>query len=246
MESKKEDQRKKRKSNWNVSYSSATQRFAEERLNVRFTDLGNSAVRIRKLLDLSNIKHITHEIKDKVYERIIELIETEDYPQGGIEPFKEASVTDIVGTILICFLAFFRRKNKVFSLKLRREKEIVAPDGETGGSEEYVMIDTISVTNDKIVLVVEAKRDNMDKCLIQCLLAMKDAYDCNKELNNYNTIYGFTTEGIHWRLVIYDGKSFRLSDEIKVMAPDMATDKDSWIAECSVIVDVLYYVLTHI
>ena len=240
----------KRKLKWRTSYSRADQGFAENRLDLRFTELGNKAIRINRLVDLSGMSEKTHNVKQKIYERMVELIETEDYPQG-IEPFKEASITDIVGMVLICSLAAFKRDENKPNLRLRREREIVGPDGDTGGVEEYVMIDIISVTTDKIVLVVEAKRDNMDKCLTQCLLAMKDAYDNNQKYNESQNItitrsvYGFTTEGIHWRLVIYDGNSFRMSDEIKTMAPDMAQERDSWMKECSVIVDVLYYVLNN-
>ena len=58
-----------------------------------------------------------------------------------------------------------------------------------------------------------------------------------------HNVYGFTTEGIHWRLIIYDGNTFNMSDEIKIMAPDMGTDKARWMQDYSIIIDVLYYVL---
>ena len=240
------DDHKKRTFRWKESYSSIPQEYAEQRLNVRFSDLGNAAVKVNRLIDIVSITDKTTQIKHKIYDRMLELIETEDYPQGAINPFKEASISDIVGTVLICCIASFKREEKRSNIKLRRERAIVSPNGDTGGIEEYVIVDIISVANDKIVLVVEAKRDNMDKCLTQCLLAMRDAYDTNTT-NKINTdaVYGFTTEGVHWRLIIYDGKTFKMSDEMKTMAPDMAVDKANWMADCSIIVDVLYYVLKN-
>ena len=91
-------------------YSAATQDYAERRLGLRFTELGNKAVGIKKLIDISTICNKTLSIKDKLYDRIVEIIETEDYPQGSIKPFKEASIADIVGTVLVCIILSFKRQ----------------------------------------------------------------------------------------------------------------------------------------
>lgn len=63
----------------------------------------------------------------------------------------------------------FRRK----SLRLRSEKEIVSTDGETGGTEEFVVVNLISVTEEKFVFIVEAKRSSLGQAMRQCLLLMK-------------------------------------------------------------------------
>ena len=45
------------------------------------------------------------------------------------------------------------RKN----IQLRSEKDVVSTDGETGGTEEFVVMDLISVEGEEFVLIVEAK-----------------------------------------------------------------------------------------
>jgi len=46
------------------------------------------------------------------------------------------------------------RKN----LRLRSEREILSSDGETGGEEEFVVMDLISVEEEKYVFIVEAEK----------------------------------------------------------------------------------------
>lgn len=64
-------------------------------------------------------------------------------------------------------------------LRLSREKEIISVDSETGGMEEFVMVDVISVMERNFVFVTESKRASLGEAMKQCLLAMKDMRDNN-------------------------------------------------------------------
>ncbi|KAF8471319.1 hypothetical protein BDZ91DRAFT_846885 [Kalaharituber pfeilii] len=88
---------------------------------------------------------------------------------------------------------------------LFREKEIISVDGEAGGTEEFVVMDIISVRAKKFVLMVEAKRSSMGNAMKQVLLAMKDSRDANGE----GSIYGFMTMGDDWQMAIHDGSTFK-------------------------------------
>ncbi|KAI5806508.1 hypothetical protein DFH27DRAFT_608658 [Peziza echinospora] len=65
------------------------------------------------------------------------------------------------------------------SVQLLREKEIVSRGGVTGGMEEFVVMDLISVKERNNVLITEAKRSSLGQAMKQCLLSMKDARDSN-------------------------------------------------------------------
>jgi len=45
--------------------------------------------------------------------------------------------------------------------QLRAEKEIVSKDGETGGTEEVVVMDRIAYEDARFMLIVEAKRSSL-------------------------------------------------------------------------------------
>lgn len=140
------------------------------------------------------------ETKETVYRNIVDYLEIEGYPTQSRTDFKEANISDLVYATISPIISDFRRKTKR-NLRLQREKEIVSVDSKTSGTEEFVLIDLISVTKDKFVLVIEAKRTSVGEAMKQLLLAMKDARDINDE----GTLYGFTTTGDLWQMVTYDG-----------------------------------------
>lgn len=110
---------------------------------------------------------------------------------------------------------------------------IVSTDGETGGAEEFVVMDLVSVTEEKFVLIIEAKRASLGEAMKQCLLAMKDAWDNNGE----GVLYGFVTTGESWRMIRYDGISFEKSEKMDVFFETMGENQQRWIKDYSVLVD---------
>ena len=75
------------------------------------------------------------------------------------------------------------------------------------------MLDKISVTEKKFVLIVEAKKGSTGEAIKQCLLAMKDARDNNDE----GVLYGFVTTGEHWELIRYDGIVFQKTNKLTLV-----------------------------
>lgn len=231
----------KRKRNYLISYSNVTQEKAEERLNIRFLDLINNSKRVEKLIEKTKISNII-EIKEKVYDRLIDRLLAEGYPESTISPYKEANVTDFVGDILTTIVSYFKRINNNNNIFIHREKEIISEDFETGGVEEFVIVDIISVTKTKNILIVEAKRENLIQGIKQCLLSLKDSWDTNKD---NKPVYGLLTDGIDWRLIIYEPNDIQISSKFSALFEDMYTEKDEWINDKSKIVDVIYTVLEN-
>ena len=61
-------------------------------------------------------------------------------------------VYSTIGPILAGF-----RRNTGRSIRLEREKEVISTDNEVGEMEEFVVLDYITVTEEKFVLIIEAE-----------------------------------------------------------------------------------------
>ncbi|CCX32304.1 hypothetical protein FPQ18DRAFT_377202 [Pyronema domesticum] len=94
--------------------------------------------------------------KDKVYE-ILGYLDIECYPSEADANFKVANVNDLVYATISPILIDFKRRVGRNSIQLLREKEIISTDGEPGGVEEFIVVDFISVMEENIVLIIEAK-----------------------------------------------------------------------------------------
>lgn len=128
--------------------------------------------------------------KEKVYDRILEYLQIEGYPAEGDPDFKESNINHLVYATITPILSDFIHKTGRVTVQLRSEKEIVSTDGETGGTEEFTILDLISVKEERFIpIVVEAKRSSLGQAMKQCLLAMKDMKDSNGE----DKVYGFVT-----------------------------------------------------
>ena len=87
--------------------------------------------------------------------------------------FKEVNINDLVYTVIIPVIADFRRNTGRRNIRLLRDKQIISTDSQVGKYEEFVVIDEISVTEKKFVLIVEAKRSSLGEAMKQYLLAIK-------------------------------------------------------------------------
>ena len=61
--------------------------------------------------------------------------------------------------------------------------------------------------------------------------------------NGRGIVYGFITTGGSWRMLSYDGHTFKMTNNIEVVFDTMAEEKERWIKEFSVLVDCVYAAL---
>ncbi|RPA91443.1 hypothetical protein L873DRAFT_1794845 [Choiromyces venosus 120613-1] len=181
---------------YKTAYSNVTRDEAERRLGFPFEKFERQAIPVSRMLAEATPaidglrKDEIKETKENVYHNIIEFLEGEGYPTESTEDFNEANVNDLVLFIILPILmAFTRMMGR--DLRLRREKEIISVDSETGGYQEFVVVDMIGVGNRKFVFVLEAKKSSVGEAMRQCLLAMKDI----GENNGGGVVYGFVTTG---------------------------------------------------
>ena len=135
--------------------------------------------------------------------------------------FKEANINHLVYAIISPILDTFIQRTGRKYVRLRSGKEIVSTDGETGGEEEFVIVDLIQVRREDFILIVEAKRSSLDQAMKQCLLAMKDMRDNN----GVGEVFGFVTTGKSWKMLRYDGGSFQMSEEMLIIFDTMGSDR---------------------
>ena len=123
-------------------------------------------------------------------------------------------------------------------MRLEREKAIISTDKETGGEEEFVVVDRISVGEEGFVIIIEGKQGTSGEALKQCLLSLKDARD----QNSGGAVYGFITTGEFWRMLRYDG-TFQMTNKMEVLFDTMEEEKGRWMKENSALVDCMYVAL---
>lgn len=229
---------KKRKSRWKISYPNMTTPEAEKRLGFRIRSL--TTIPVAEMLKVEDGQHIleggdekTLETKRMVYEQIVQYLEIEGEPTEADPDFKEGNINHLVYATISPILRDFRRRTGRKNMQLRSEKTIVSTDGETGGKEEFVVMDLISVTEEKFVLVIEAKTSSLGEAMKQCLLAMKDAWDNN----GAGVMYGFVTTGESWRMLRYDGESFEKTERMDVLFETMGENQQRWMKDYSLLVD---------
>jgi hypothetical protein len=228
---------------WITPYSRISQADAEKRLGFRMGSL--KALAVGSMLAEAGYtpeqvdSDAVLKTKEEVYRQIVQYLGIEGYPLEADTDFKKANVSDLVYATIHPILFNFTRKTQR-NIRLQKEKEIASVDSETGGAGEYVVVDSISVTKEMFVFVIEAKR-SLGKAMRKCLLEMKDMRDNN----GGGKVYGFVTTGETWRMLRYDGTSFQLSERIDVMFETMGQDQERWMKDYSALVDCMFVALTN-
>ncbi|KAF8416250.1 hypothetical protein EV426DRAFT_721862 [Tirmania nivea] len=234
---------KKRKPTSNsTSYSNMTIAQAEERLNIRLNEV--PLISLDEML--ATAKHTVKKadvdaMKEKLHERVVEYLEGEGYPAEANPEFKESNVSDLVLIIVLPIVTDSKRKTGR-DIRLTREKKIVSTDNTFVGEQEFVVMDRIKITEQKFVCIMEGKRVSTGEGVKQCLLALKDGWENNNLKDSF--LYGFVTTGEHREVYRYNGTSFVVTEKFSVLFRGMDKDKKRWVENYTVVVDLLYSVLS--
>jgi len=99
-----------------------------------------------------------------------------------------------ISTLPSPILVNFQKRAKR-NIQLKWEKQIIAKDSQTGGYEEFLVVDPICIPEEDLAIpILEAKGSTIQKGMKQYLLAMRDTWDKNGE----GEVYGFVTAGVDW------------------------------------------------
>ena len=241
-----DEQPQKRKFPWKRSYSkmSHTRKEVEQRIGMTLRDLHATAISVEEMLALARynpdkeVIEAMKSTKEEVYKGLARCLRIE-----GHETLMEANVNDLVVFIIHPTIDEFMQRTGRKTIQLFREKQLIGEDEETGGYEEFVVVDRIEITEERYILIIEAKRESLGAAMSQCLLAMKDMGD----QNHGDVVYGFITTGDSWRMLRYDSdRSFLVTNKIETVFDTMGRDEEKWMREFSVIVDCVYAALGEV
>ena len=239
------DANSKKNPKWVTSYSRVTFKEAEKRLGIRIDKIRAVPVDVMitdsiAILESAGIdKNKIDTIKEDVYYHIYQYLDIEGYPMDATSDFKESNISDLVLYIIGPIISAIKKVRP--EILLRREKEIVSVDEVTGGIEEFLVVDQVAITEEKSVLIIEAKRASIGQAITQILLAMKDARDTNSG----GIIYGFVTTGEDWRMLSYDGGEFVITEKFTVLFDTMRDGKERWLQQNAAIVECMLIALIN-
>jgi len=229
----------KRKKKCTISFSNVPQKQAERILGFKFVPFYYQ----QKPLDQFITEKAPDSLKKKIFNRLVDCIRSEGYPEASLSPLNEAVVTDFVGNILQPMVAHFYCSRTRKDIELTRETQIISRDEEVGGNMEFVVMHSIDDDNDRYVIVIEAKRGALGKGLTQLLLALKSAFGIN---NDQKKVYGFLTTAIQWQLITYDGQTWKLSRPSPLLCGDMDKEEDQWLKDNTQVLDMIYSILSSL
>ncbi|KAJ3375206.1 hypothetical protein HDU92_000773, partial [Lobulomyces angularis] len=152
----------------------------------------DGAIHLKRLFKFN--KHVTETIVKKTK---FELIRS----------YSNLTEDQAVALIQMYRIGHFKRQEQRQGIKLRREKMIVAKDKESGGFEEFSIVDTISeIPEEPIepIIVVECKSESVNNA-------------------SNNPSYGILSTGVSWSFIKYSDND--ISEEVTTIFPRMSQQK---------------------
>lgn len=94
--------------------------------------------------------------------------------------------------------AFFEEAIQPYT-RLRIFKEATLRAEIASGIVDYLIAPRRLVASTPLLCVVEAKKDNFERGLAQCLVELQACYEANRSAGHEHTVYGIVTNGSGWQ-----------------------------------------------
>lgn len=212
-------------------YSNMTFVEAERRLGFKLNTLNETPV--AEMFGSGNPSKVFCDlVKNEVYEEIIRYIRVFGIPKDWDPTFNEISLLHLFYAVITPIIDTYIRETDGGDIRLQ-----VGP--QDGGTMGFVPVDVMLVKGKKPIFIVKPKRASMGQAVKQCLLLMKDARDLHGE----DVVFGFITTGKGWWMLSYNGKSFKITEEMVVLFHSMGRDKERWMKDFSMLVDCMVLAL---
>ncbi|XP_037026007.1 uncharacterized protein LOC119067246 [Bradysia coprophila] len=150
---------------------------------------------IENINEMIKVRELRMSVINEIYESLCKLISLLGVPTINT---KESDKNFFVGSVLFSIAAFIRKEYQ-YDLSVQSEAPLKDFNIHMRGRMDFVVTD-----GKRKLVVIECKRHNADFGLVQCILALKHIYDTN---NDGGDTFGFTTNGLEWRFVKYNGDS---------------------------------------
>jgi hypothetical protein len=118
--------------------------------------------------------------------------------------------------------------------QLRIFKETTINSTDIGGLVDYVITIDGTVPTMPFLCVSEAKKDDFDKGLAQCLVEMQACFEINQQENHQSIIFGIVTNGSGWQFYKREisGEVFETPPYSISQVPEILGILDYIFAEC--------------
>jgi hypothetical protein len=135
--------------------------------------------------------------------------------------------------------AFFEEAVQPYKDKIRIFKEVTLHGEKNGGVVDYIVSIRSMVPTIPFLCVTEAKKDDFDKGLAQCLVEMQTMAELNVKENKNIDVYGIVTNGRQWQFYKKDteGIFYESEDCVASDAPRLLGILDVIFAACAANLD---------
>lgn len=144
-----------------------------------------------------------------------------------------------VYNIILRIVQRFVRETGRDQIRVLVEKRIVSTDGNTSGRQEIVVVEQVGPKAEQLIFIVACEK--CEDGLMQCLLAMYDAYQSNGK----GSIFGFVTTGKRWRMLRFDGNSWQMSEEILTIFDLFPIGKAKGVSKYVQVADCVHFALEN-
>jgi hypothetical protein len=143
------------------------------------------------------------------------------------------------GAKLLIVDAFFEEAVQPYKRKIRIFKEVTIRGENSGGLVDYVITQRGMVPDTPYLCVSEAKKDDFDKGMAQCLVEMKTISELNIKEGKKINIYGVVTNGSQWQFNWLDinNNFYASEDYVASDAPRLLGILDLIFAACAANLD---------
>jgi hypothetical protein len=156
-----------------------------------------------------------------------------NYFQENMQRLKRFDTARSEGAKLLLADALFEEAIQPYK-QLRIFKETTINSIDIGGLVDYLITQNGTVPKIPFLCVSEAKKDDFDKGLAQCLVEMQACFEINKQNNHQSVIFGIVTNGSAWQFYKRDisGEVFETSTYSITHIPEILGILDYIFAEC--------------
>jgi hypothetical protein len=107
--------------------------------------------------------------------------------------------------------------------RLKIWKGVYIESDQVCGSSDYLLAEDKDYLEAPLLCVIEAKRDDFEQSLAQCLPAMQACQGCSQEMGTNITVFGIVTNGNGWQFYqlssgdVYETVLFSFSDVAAIL-----------------------------
>lgn len=196
--------------------------------------LSNPVLDVNKIIQF---RELPFGVVKKIYETLCYFIGGFGIPNAYT---KESVCSVYVSAVLAGVVQHVKQEHQLEDVIVEKETEFAYTDLMLRGKMDFVI-----VNGERKLIVVECKKFNPDYGIVQCILALKNMWECN---NDGKDTFGFATNGVDWRFVRYNEKRVKKAEVFTVQTllipyMEFKDSEENWISHNTKILHIIYSAL---